>query len=291
MPDQPTVEAALFEAGLADPLDVQEVGRETRDGASVHDITFAGPGGRRVTAYQVAPAEAPPAPHPGIVWVHWLEPKAPDSNRTQFLPEAVTLARQGVTSILPDAFWSVTPAKAAAMRQFGWRGEFVHDRDVTVRQVIALRRALDALLAAPGVDPARIAYVGHDFGAMCGALVAAVDRRPACYVLMAGTYSFGDWYVFGSDLDAEQEKAYQEQISVLDPTRYINRAAPARLYFQFAHADYYVPERAAQVFYDAASEPKEIAWYQAGHDLHDLEKDARADRLAWLRRQLGLPPA
>ena len=46
-----------------------------------------------------------------------------------------------------------------------------------------LRRALDVLLAQPGVDPKRIAYVGHDFGAMYGAVLAGVDRRVSVWAL------------------------------------------------------------------------------------------------------------
>jgi len=41
-------------------------------------------------------------------------------------------------------------------------------------------------LAQPGVDPTRIAYVGHDFGAMYGCILLALDHRISYGVLMAG---------------------------------------------------------------------------------------------------------
>ena len=47
----------------------------------------------------------------------------------------------------------------------------------SIQQVKDLRRALDVLLAQPNVDPARVAFVGHDFGAMYGVLEAANDKR------------------------------------------------------------------------------------------------------------------
>jgi dienelactone hydrolase len=285
------LDASMFDYDRSAPLDVQVVGREERGGVVVRDITFASPAGARVPAYFVTPpaGEGAPSPsHPGILWVHWFEPEDASSNRSQFLDEALILAREGVASMLPDAFWSTTPARWVANPRFEWRTEFEHDRDLSIRQVNEIRRALDLLLQQPGVDAGRIAYVGHDFGAMYGAVMAGFDHRVQHYVLMAGTYSFSDWFTFGSQLTPEDQKAYIQQMAILDPTRWVAHAAPARLYFQFGHADYYVPERAARVFYDAASEPKEIAWYEAQHSLKGLNDQSGRDRLAWLRRALGL---
>lgn len=286
-----TTEPAVisFDYDQSAPLNVEVLGIEKRDGVQIKDIRFASPMGGRIAAFLVLPPEsAPSGKHPGVLWVHWLEPHSQHSNREQFLDEAVALAKDGVISLLPDAFWSTTPSKSANKTQWGWKGEFEHDREVSIKQVIELRRSLDVLLAQEGIDTERIGYVGHDFGAMYGSLVAASDQRPDFYVLMAGTYSFGDWFVFGSGLEGERREAYLKEIAVLDPTRFIAKAAPAKLYFQFAKSDYYVPERAAQVFYDAATEPKEIAWYEAAHDLEDMEKHSSADRTAWIRMQLGL---
>ncbi len=278
-----------FDYDSSVPLDVQVASSESRNGVTIRDLTFASPGGDRVSAYLVLPAEsAPPPPQPAILWVHWLEPHAGDSNRTQFLDEAIALAHQGTISVLPDAFWSTTPEQSEGRTQWGWKTNYDHDRDVVIRQVIELRRALDLLLTQPGVDPSRIAYVGHDFGAMVGSLLAAADRRPQSYVLAAGTFSFGSWFVFGSGLTPETAKPYQAQIAVLDPARFIAQAAPARLFFQFATNDFYVPKEAAEMLYNAASEPKQISWIDAGHDLADEQGTARAHRLAWLRQELNL---
>jgi len=41
----------------------------------------------------------------------------------------------------------------------------------------------------------------------------------------------------------------------------------------------------AQQFFEAASEPREIRWYDAGHFLND---QARQDRMAWLGERLEL---
>lgn len=39
---------------------------------------------------------------------------------------------------------------------------------------------------------------------------------------------------------------------------------------------------------EAASQPKQVKWYDAGHELQDLQ--ALIDRDNWLRKELGLRP-
>lgn len=54
-----------------------------------------------------------------------------------------------------------------------------------IDETIEVRRALDLLLAQPQVNRKRIGFVGHDYGAMYGALVAGVEKRVKAYVLIA----------------------------------------------------------------------------------------------------------
>lgn len=269
------------------PLDIQDLTPpEKRDGVSIREVSFSNALGGKVEAYLVTPPDTFKAPHPAVLWVHWLEGGDPHSNRKEFLEEAVELGREGVVSLLPDCFWATDPKRWTARTGFWWHSEAAHDTAMSVRQVVELRRALDVLIGQPGGDAKNVGYVAHDFGAMYGSIIAAVDRRPKFYVMMAATTTFSEWFLFGSKLSPEDEKQYIKDMSPLDPTRFVAKASPAALYFQFAHADYYVPERTAQILFDAASEPKQVSWYDAGHDVkHD---DARPDRLAWVRRQLGL---
>ncbi|GAB4475358.1 MAG: hypothetical protein Kow00124_16260 [Anaerolineae bacterium] len=271
------------------PLDVQQAADPRQQGgATIHDITFASPIEGRVAAYLVEPPDHVEPPYAAVLWVHWFEPEAPTSNRTQFLDEALALAPSGVVSLLVDGFWATTPAHWAAYPHYRWRTDYEHDSSLCIKQVVDLRRALDLLATRMDIDRQRIACVGHDFGAMYGAIVAGVDTRVKAYALLAGTFTFGDWFLYGSDLDDEAEKDYIERMAWLAPVHYVKQAAPARLLFQFARADFYVPERAAMIFYDAASEPKEIRWYEAGHDLEDSHGTPRRDREAWLREVLEL---
>jgi len=267
--------ASLFDYDRTAPLDVRELGTENRDGAIIRDLTFVGVK-TPVKAYAVAPA-AGTGSHAGILYVHWLgEP--PTTNRTEFLNEAVALASQGAVSVLVDAMWA----------QPQWYEKRIPENDYTeaIHQVIELRRATDLLLAQPGVDPRRIAYVGHDFGAMYGAVMAGVDRRATTYVFMAGVPHFIDWFLF-----ARQPKdlaAYRAQIAPLDPANFLLQLAPAPVFFQFAAHDEYVSAAAAAEFYAAALPRKQTALYNAGHDLHTPE--VAADRVTWLIRTLALKP-
>lgn len=262
----------LFHYDTSAPLEVHELGVEQRGAATVHDLTFVGVKDP-IKAYLVTPAQ--PGPHAAILYVHWLGEPA-TTNRTEFLDEAIALAGRGVVSLLVDTMWA----------QPKWYGQRVpeEDYDRSVQQVIELRRAMDLLLAQPGVDPQRVAYVGHDFGAMYGMIAGGLDRRAKTYVFMAGVPHFIDWALF-----ARQPKdlaAYRQQIAPLDPVNFVPALAPATVFFQFANKDEYVSAAQASESYVAAGARKQMTTYAAGHDLHTTE--VAADRVAWLAKELGL---
>lgn len=272
----PAKAASLFDYDRARPLDVKEVGVVSKDGVTVRDITFACPSGDRTAAYLVGPSGAGKK-RPAALFVHWYDPQSKDSNRTQFLEQASLLARRGAVSLLVATMWS-DPAWFRAR-------DSAKDYDHSVAQVQALRRALDVLLARPDVDPSRVAYVGHDFGAMFGAVLAGVDPRvTAGIALQAGTTSFADWFLLSAKLTGEARKQFVERLAPLDPVHYVGQAK-APVYFQFATADPYVSKESADAFFAAAREPKEIRWYEGGHG---LSPEAVQDRQQWLLARLGL---
>jgi dienelactone hydrolase len=261
-----------FEYGRR-PLDVHTDSLERRGGIEVRDITFANTAGGRTAAYLVKPAKGR---GPGILFVHWYEPHAKDSNRTQFLGQAVELACGGATALLIETMWSEPKWFSTRDRK--------KDFEESIRQVRELRRALD-VLTAQDVDRTRIAYAGHDFGAMYGAVLAGIDRRVKVWALQAGTSSFSLWYLLGTNLQGPERQAVVDRLAPLDPVRYIGRAAPSPVLFQFGRKDPYVPEKRAREFFDAARQPKSILWYDAGHELND---SAIRDRQAWLKKVLRI---
>lgn len=274
--DLPAPEAALFDYDRNAPLDLREVGREVRDGALVRDITFAG-AGAPVTAYLVEPAAASAAPRPAVLYVHWFGEPA-TTNRTQFLPEAIALAQRGVVSLLVDGMWS----------KKGWWEARTAETDLPqgIAQVIALRRALDLLLAQPQVDAGRVAVVGHDFGAMYASIAGALDSRPKTFVFAAPTPRMSHWYLFTYKFGPEETEAYRARLRPLDPIAWAAKLAPRSVFFQFAAKDRYVPARHAAEYYAAALPRKVMATYDTDHEMH-LDAVV-ADRAAWLGRELEL---
>ena len=266
-----------FEYDPTFPFEIRDVVQRPKGKALVRDFTYASPFGRRRAAYLVRPEKSPPEALAAILYVHWYEPESQHSNRTQFLDEAVQLAGRGVVSLLVETMWSD--------RDWFIKRTQAEDYQNSVEQVVELRQAMDLLLAQPDVDPERFAFVGHDFGAMYGVLMGAVDPRPKAYVLMAGTPRFPEWYLYYPPLQGEALQAYLDSIEPLDPILQVAALAPAPLLFQFGDDDFHVPVERGQEFYDAAGEPKEIRWYQSGHGLNQL---ADIERVKWLAQQLSL---
>jgi fermentation-respiration switch protein FrsA (DUF1100 family) len=127
-------------------------------------------------------------------------------------------------------------------------------------------------------------YVGHDFGAMYGALVAGVDAsRLKGLVFMAGTRSFSDWFLLWPKRADAAKAAVIGRLAPLDPTRHLPKAAGVPVLFQFATRDKFVTKAAAEGLVASAAGPKDVRWYDAEHALN---AEATRDRVAWLRARL-----
>jgi cephalosporin-C deacetylase-like acetyl esterase len=223
-------------------------------------------------------ADAPPAgPRPAILYLHWYEPPRPTSNRTEFLAEAVELAGTGAVSLLIDTPWSSEAWFA--------KRDAAKDYDFTIQMAKDVRRALDVLLEQPGIDKTRVAIVGHDFGAMWGALAAAADPRVTHVVYMAGTRSFSDWYLFTPKKEGAERDAFVAKLAPLDPIAHLAKLSPRPVLLQFGTKDAFVKNEAATAMADAVQGPKTVKTYEFEHE---LTYQARLDRIAWLREQFKL---
>lgn len=239
------------------------------------EVRFAS-GGRPVSGLLMRPRTSTGALRgAGILWVHWLgDPRT--TNRSEFIADARALAALGATSLLIEASWS----------QPNWfeRGRSPSTDACNVRpEVVALRRALD-MLATQNVDPARIAYVGHDFGAMYGVLLLAVDPRPSRAVLMTPALSFWEWFLLGAT--PADPGAYVAAMSPFDlPVWLVHSHASATL-LQFAKHDAYVSEATAGVIGSLVrARGRTVKSYESDHALRVAA--ATAARRAWLVRQLS----
>jgi dienelactone hydrolase len=274
----------MFDYDRKASLDVKEVGVISRDGVRVRDITYVSPKGGRVTAYLVEPVRK--GRFAGIVFGHWGY-----GTRTEFLPEAILYARAGAISLLVDD----PEVRPAPWRRSSPGTEPEAVRDNFIQSVVDLQRGIDLLSARPGVDADRIAYVGHSSGARWGAILSAIDKRIRTAILMAGVPTEATIYLESEDPDfvefrnstpKEQRDKYIQTVSPLDAIRYVPYAAPTPLLFQFARFERYFNEAAMLRYARAASEPKEVKWYDTGHELNDIQ--ALKDRADWLRKQIGI---
>jgi pimeloyl-ACP methyl ester carboxylesterase len=239
------------------------------DGARVHDIPL-----EDRTAWLVEPMGG--GRGAAMLWLHWFDTEAPDGNRDQFLDEASAMARDdGVVSILPQgAFpWSGAPTDAEA------------DLARIRAEADGLRAAADLLAARDDVEAGRIGLVGHDFGAMHGINMAADDDRIAGAVLIAATPRWGDWFLPFWPITGDRWE-YLRALAPVDPITRIGDLAPRPVCLQFARGDFFIADMTGLELHRAAGDPKEMHAYDADHAVRVPE--ARADRLAFLRRTLSL---
>src|SRR5437773_4592799 len=151
------------------PLEIKQIGVQRRAHAKVYDISYASPKGGAVPAYLVVPNGR--GPFAAIVWGHWYWENSSMRNRREFLDEAVALAPTGVISLLIDGPIA-RPGHVESK-------EPLNEQDISdlVQTAVDFRRGVDLLVARKDVDPKRIAYVGHSYNAVVGAILSGVERR------------------------------------------------------------------------------------------------------------------
>jgi len=266
-------DTTLFTYNRSVAFDLKEESAKEQDGVIIRDVNYAAyaPRHGRIKAYLIKPAGK--GPFPGVLFFHWLGDV--QSDRTEFLDEAVALGKQGIGSLLIQGYfpWLEEPTEGQA------------DRQQIIDQTIEVRRAVDLLLSQPKVDKRRIGFVGHDYGSMFGAIVSGIDKRLKTYVFVAGMGSFSDWSLkYWPGPSKNGAEVYKQAVRDVDPLGYVAYAAPAALFFQFANKDKFISKDVANAFAAAASKPKQIKWYDATHEMN--VEDARNDRREWLARQL-----
>jgi len=240
----------------------------------VEDIIIQVPHQDPVQAYLVRPAgNLKKNSAAGVLFLHWLGEI--NNDRGEYLTEAITLAGQGVVSVLPQGYfpWVPNPDGTAG--------------DVTLveNQVAAMGAALDRLASVRAVDESRIALVGHDYGAMYGSILADSDHRVSAMVLEAPDALMGNWFAqFWLQLEGQEREDYLALFAGLDPVDNTARLG-SHVLFQWAGEDFFIGQDVRDAY--AVSSPlAQVKLYERAD--HELTDAARADRLAFLSAQLGL---
>jgi hypothetical protein len=265
-------------------LDIREINYQKRGNIMLIELNYAGSGGDRVPAYLVLPHGGDD--HPAIIWGHWLKKGSPLANKNEFLEEALVLARAGVVSLLIDA----PQARHDFVEEKGTLDYAKQQSEASEHQLIDLRRAVDLLMVRKDVDRRRIAYVGHSWDAHVGGILAGVEIRICCYVLMGSSYS-DEEDVFASPDDATRKelgddavREYFHEYAFDDPVYFISHTDTKSIFLQFGMYDYIKRDRAQQYLSMFTSKDKQMQFYESGHEFNSA---ARLDRVRWLQKHLG----
>jgi hypothetical protein len=233
------------------------------------------PGGRRLEVEFRTTGDPVPAilllretsPSGGALLLHGY------SSRREHMAEGVgeSLQRHGLASLsidLPLHGSRGNPLQAQAARNplavFGlWR-----------QAQRECRLALHYLAARAEVDRGCLGVAGYSLGSFLAVMLAADEPSVRAVVLAAG-----------GDLPAETPLAIAAR-AVADPMRAVRRLDGRPLLMIHGRYDRTMKPEQARRLFDAAQEPKEIRWWNAGHRLPGEAIDYAAD---WLMRQLGRP--
>ncbi|MGA2131599.1 MAG: prolyl oligopeptidase family serine peptidase [Bryobacteraceae bacterium] len=265
--------AKLYDYDRAVSLNLEQKEMDARGGYKLYSIIYSLPKSGRMPGYLVVPDGG--GRKPAIIWMH-------SGGAIQFLGDAVLMAKLGAISVLVGQSED-TPA-----------GTPEKSRDQMIIDIIGLRRAADLLQARDDVDFTRLALVGHSYGAMMGAVAVSIDHRFQAVVFESGLLGMsihvgtspGAWAAgvrrqLGSGL-----QDFLKLISVVDDKNYIGHAPAIPKLFQSAWYDPGVPHKDSEDFYQEATGPKQMKWYDSGHDIDSAA--AIADRARFLADTLHL---
>jgi dienelactone hydrolase len=240
----------------------------------VQDVRIPVHGQPAVSAYLVRSAGSLARhSHAGILFLHWLGQI--HSDRTEFLAEATELAPKGAVSLLPQGIFPWTAAPVGNQ----------HDVATIKAQLAAFRACLNWLIKHRYIDPSRVAVVGHDYGAMYGALLAQTDHHVHTAVLATPDATWGHWFVkYWLGFTGAHATRYDALFAKLQPVDHVSRLGSHEL-FQWAGQDIFINAAVRGLFAKHAPKAKVDLYSTSDHQLTD---QAQADRDAFLANQLSL---
>jgi hypothetical protein len=256
------------------PLDIKDAtAPKTEDGVTVRDITYAATADLRVPAFLVTPAGS--GPFAAMIYLH--AEGAGGITKSQYLSEAVALAKKGVVSLLPSRYFPGNKSSES------WQV----DRQSVVDAVVQLRRGIDLLTAHAGVDAKRIGFLGHDWGGIGGTVLVAVDPRVKTALFVSLNSTWAEWMFLNQGFFPEEIRPeYLKAMTCLDPVTALTHATSTTVFVQWGENDGFVSAEARSAIKAAAAGAKTVNYPNIGWQVDSTA--AIADREAWLTEQLSL---
>jgi cephalosporin-C deacetylase-like acetyl esterase len=251
---------AQFQYDGKQPFDTTCDPLAKRSDSELRGCGFTGPRGGRVNFILVKPRSLKP-PFPGVIFQH-----GGGQSMTNYLSEALVLARAGVISIIPDA-----PARGEGKNSELNTMKLEAAKDFQAEIVITERRVLDLLLQQPGIDPKRIAYVGHSYGGIAGGVLTGVEARITTFVLIGALPSEARhiqengssyWQEMRRNMSPEEFAKTLDMLRETDPERYLP-SARAPVFVQCARFDTDDNVRACPTVYQIAGGFRCTGWIPA----------------------------
>ena len=268
-PGRAPVAASVFAYDKSAPLRERSRVVAAEEDVTVQDVSFLSPGSGRVRGHLIDPGldESRPA----VIFLYGA-----DAHPTEILPLAALWVGQTRSPALVIEAARLRPVtdRAGALRA---------RRDATVQTVVRVRRAIDYLHALGGRRDAPIGFVGWSEGVRAGAILTAVEPRISAFALASGGVAPLESYVRA--VPPELRDDVRRELGGVDPLRWIRRARPNTIFFQFAREDELVPRAALVALVRAASKPQRVRWYDGGHE---LEPRAYDEQREWLADKLGV---
>jgi uncharacterized protein len=263
-----------FDYDRKTPLDIEVQSSTEHAGIILDTITYASSTGESVPAVIAHPRK--PAGLPGVIW---QGPGGPVVERA----EALALLGTAVITINPP---QARPSGNLALT-------FTDaDRDQLVELMIELRRAVDVLIAS-GADPNRIAFIGYSWGGAMGGALSGIEHRIGSYNLMFADGGVVEHVLETPNRDfaplsgAELDR-WLATMEPLESLYFVRHAAPSAFLFQNGLHDEEIAEVSARRLHEMASEPKDIRWYDSGHDPTPDAPEVWCEQAEWLKDQLEL---
>ena len=268
----PAVPTLGFRYDTSAPLRYVDRGVVDRgSGVAVHDVSFLSEG-LRVEGYLVVPREG--GRRPAVVVVH-----GSGGDRRELLAEAKRLAatRRIVALTITEPSTSHPPRPVATIAAF-----LRQTQATQIRDVVAVRRAVDMLQSLPQVDPSRIGYLGWSAGAKNGTFVAASEPRvKALALLSAGADRLA---AFVAHAPPGTKASVRRILGSVDPLRYIARARPGSVLLEDGTRDEVIPREALLNVIHAAPRGTTVRWFPGPHA---LDRGAFDAAFSWLAQKLA----